>query len=133
MRSVAAEAPSAPPAGYNVCCTTSHGQSKEICAAGCWPHVTPMLEVLDTRCSTAGRQLHVDAAVSKMTAMLCFLPTFLLLSSCRRNDNLQARVTAKADKKRAKREKKLLRPGFEGRRSGFIPSPGGGGGGGSGT
>jgi hypothetical protein len=39
-------------------------------------------------------------------------------------------VTAKADKKKAKREKKLLRPGFEGRRSGFIPSPGGSGGGG---
>lgn len=50
---------------------------------------------------------------------------------CRRTDNLQARVTAKAEKKKAKREKKLLRPGFEGRRSGFIPSPGGGGGGGS--
>lgn len=50
----------------------------------------------------------------------------------KRTDNLQARVTAKADKKKAKREKKLLRPGFEGRRSGFIPSPGGGGGGGSG-
>ena len=39
-------------------------------------------------------------------------------------------MTAKAEKKKAKREKKLLRPGFEGRRSGFITSPGGGGGGG---
>lgn len=53
-------------------------------------------------------------------------------SCCRRTDNLQARVTAKAEKKKAKREKKLLRPGFEGRRSGFIPSPGGGGAGGRG-
>lgn len=54
----------------------------------------------------------------------CFLTHWPL--ACRRNDNLQARVTAKADKKKAKREKKLLRPGFEGRRSGFIPSPGSG-------
>jgi hypothetical protein len=34
----------------------------------------------------------------------------------RRRDNLQARVTQVKQKKIAKREKKLMRPGFEGRR-----------------
>jgi hypothetical protein len=43
--------------------------------------------------------------------------------NCRRQENLQARATAKADKRKAKREKKLLRPGFEGRREGFITKP----------
>ncbi|GBF94110.1 hypothetical protein Rsub_07097 [Raphidocelis subcapitata] len=47
----------------------------------------------------------------------------------RRKDNLAARSKTKLDNKKAKREKKLLRAGFEGRKSGFI-SPGGGGGGG---
>ena len=54
----------------------------------------------------------------------------------RRTDNLQARITGKVEKKKAKREKKLLRAGFEGRKEGFIgggknkgpegKSPGGG-------
>jgi len=39
---------------------------------------------------------------------------------CRRKDNLAARSTAKLENKKAKREKKLLRAGFEGRKSGFI-------------
>jgi hypothetical protein len=47
---------------------------------------------------------------------------------CRRKDNLAARTKTKLDNRKAKREKKLLRAGFEGRKSGFI-SPGGGGGG----
>jgi hypothetical protein len=41
----------------------------------------------------------------------------------RRRENIGARVTAKADKKKAKREKKLLRAGFEGRKAGFIATP----------
>jgi hypothetical protein len=39
---------------------------------------------------------------------------------CRRKDNLAARSTTKLENKKAKREKKLLRAGFEGRKSGFI-------------
>lgn len=39
---------------------------------------------------------------------------------CRRQENLQARITGKIEKKKEKRDKKLLRPGFEGRKSGFI-------------
>ena len=42
----------------------------------------------------------------------------------RRKDNLQKRSTQRVDTKKAKREKKLLRAGFEGRKAGFI---GGGG------
>ena len=38
----------------------------------------------------------------------------------RRNSNLQKRIDKKADTRKAKREKKLARPGFEGRASGFI-------------
>ncbi|GBF88742.1 hypothetical protein Rsub_01643 [Raphidocelis subcapitata] len=51
--------------------------------------------------------------------------------SLREADNLGARSKAKLDDKKARREKKLLRAGFGGRKSGFI-SPGGGGGGGGG-
>jgi hypothetical protein len=45
----------------------------------------------------------------------------------RRRANLQGRVDAKVEAKKAKREKRLLRAGFEGRRRGPIgtPSPGG--------
>lgn len=39
---------------------------------------------------------------------------------CRRKENLQARVQAKIDKKKSKRDKKLLRAGFEGRKAGPI-------------
>ena len=39
---------------------------------------------------------------------------------CRRQDNLQRRVDKKLDTKKARREKKLMRPGFEGRRDTFI-------------
>jgi hypothetical protein len=39
---------------------------------------------------------------------------------CRRKNNLAARANAKQEKKKAKRDKKLLRAGFEGRKSGFI-------------
>lgn len=38
----------------------------------------------------------------------------------KRKDNLQQRIDAKRDRKREKREKKLLRAGFEGRKKGFI-------------
>ncbi|RZC62570.1 hypothetical protein C5167_024321 [Papaver somniferum] len=40
-----------------------------------------------------------------------------------RNDNIQGRIQAKKAKKIEKREKKLMRPGFEGRRQGFINEP----------
>jgi hypothetical protein len=45
-----------------------------------------------------------------------------VLVSCnrRRKDNLAARSKTKLDKKKEKREKKLLRAGFEGRKEGFI-------------
>ena len=45
-------------------------------------------------------------------AMLC----------CRRTDNLTARSNAKLAKRKDKREKKLMRAGFEGRRDTFINS-----------
>eukprot|EP00775_Hariotina_reticulata_P003503 gene3503-3772_t len=38
----------------------------------------------------------------------------------KRKNNLAARANTKLDKKKAKRDKKLLRAGFEGRKSGFI-------------
>ncbi|KAK9807529.1 hypothetical protein WJX72_001705 [[Myrmecia] bisecta] len=38
----------------------------------------------------------------------------------KRTENLAARAQAKAEKKKLKREKKLLRAGFEGRKEGFI-------------
>ena len=41
---------------------------------------------------------------------------------CRRADNLKARVDTKLKNKKDKREKKLLRAGFEGRRDTFIGS-----------
>lgn len=41
----------------------------------------------------------------------------------KRRENIQARITGKKDSKKAKREKKLLRAGFEGRKQGFIASP----------
>ncbi|KAI3980121.1 hypothetical protein MKX01_034727 [Papaver californicum] len=40
-----------------------------------------------------------------------------------RNDNIQGRIQAKRAKKIEKREKKLMRPGFEGRKQGFINEP----------
>ena len=46
---------------------------------------------------------------------------------CRRTDNLKARTAAKVERRKEKREKKLLRPGFEGRRDSFIRSPSAGG------
>ena len=50
------------------------------------------------------------------------------LQCCRRTENLKARTTAKVERRKEKREKKLLRPGFEGRRDSFIRSPSAGGG-----
>lgn len=44
----------------------------------------------------------------------------MIITMRRRNDNLNKRVQAKMDKKKAKREKKLMRAGFEGRKAGFI-------------
>mmetsp|Transcript_14118 Transcript_14118/g.30627 ORF Transcript_14118/g.30627 Transcript_14118/m.30627 type:complete len:402 (-) Transcript_14118:522-1727(-) len=44
----------------------------------------------------------------------------------KRKENIQARVQGKLEKKKAKREAKLLRAGFEGRKSGFIGDKGGG-------
>ena len=41
-------------------------------------------------------------------------------AGCRRNANLQRRVDKKVETKKAKREKKLMRPGFEGRRDTFL-------------
>lgn len=46
---------------------------------------------------------------------------------CRRVGNLKARADGKIERKKEKREKKLLRPGFEGRKAGFIKSPASGG------
>lgn len=40
----------------------------------------------------------------------------------RRNDNLNSRASGKAERKKQKREAKLLRPGFEGRRAGPLGS-----------
>ncbi|MCL7028032.1 hypothetical protein MKW94_020256 [Papaver nudicaule] len=40
-----------------------------------------------------------------------------------RSDNIQGRIQAKKAKKIEKREKKLMRPGFEGRKQGFINEP----------
>ena len=45
----------------------------------------------------------------------------------RRTENLMARTAAKVERRKEKREKKLLRPGFEGRRESFIRSPSAGG------
>ena len=42
---------------------------------------------------------------------------------CRRKQNLQARTAGKLERRKEKREKKLLRPGFEGRRDSFIRTP----------
>jgi hypothetical protein len=41
----------------------------------------------------------------------------------KRKANLQGRIDAKKDAKKARREKKLLRAGFEGRKRGFILTP----------
>lgn len=41
----------------------------------------------------------------------------------KRKDNLDARSNAKVEKKKVRREKKLMRAGFEGRKSAFIASP----------
>lgn len=51
----------------------------------------------------------------------CLLCWLALLS--RRKENLAARATTKLENKKAKRDKKLLRAGFEGRKSGFINAP----------
>ncbi len=42
--------------------------------------------------------------------------------NCRRQENLQGRADTKKAKRVDKREKKLMRAGFEGRRSSFINS-----------
>lgn len=42
---------------------------------------------------------------------------------CRRKDNVAARAATKLENKKAKRDKKLLRAGFEGRKVGFINAP----------
>lgn len=42
------------------------------------------------------------------------------IHSCRRKENLQARIKAKQQKKVDVREKRLMRAGFEGRRDTFI-------------
>jgi hypothetical protein len=47
----------------------------------------------------------------------------------RRKDNLAARSATKLEKKKERRDKKLLRAGFEGRKAGFINAPKGGSGG----
>lgn len=44
----------------------------------------------------------------------------------RRKDNIQSRITGKLERRKEKREKKLLRAGFEGRRTSFISTPGSG-------
>lgn len=54
------------------------------------------------------------------------------LPLCRRTDNLQSRVDTKVANKKAAREKKLLRAGFEGRKTGFIGGGGKAAGGGAG-
>jgi hypothetical protein len=47
----------------------------------------------------------------------------LRLVICRRKDNLAARSAVKLEKKKERRDKKLLRAGFEGRKAGFINVP----------
>ncbi|PSC68647.1 surfeit locus 6-like protein [Micractinium conductrix] len=42
----------------------------------------------------------------------------------KRKDNIDTRVKAKQDRRKQKRENKLLRAGFEGRKAGFIATPG---------
>lgn len=41
----------------------------------------------------------------------------------KRKDNIDGRIKAKMDNRKARREKKLLRAGFEGRKAGFIATP----------
>ena len=48
------------------------------------------------------------------------LLTKVLCCMHRRKDNLKGRVDAKMQKKKDKREKKLMRPGFEGRRTAML-------------
>lgn len=48
--------------------------------------------------------------------------SYRILNSCRRTENLKARSDKKIQNKKDKREKKLMRAGFEGRRDTFIGS-----------
>ncbi|GAB4818093.1 hypothetical protein N2152v2_005139 [Parachlorella kessleri] len=41
----------------------------------------------------------------------------------KRKDNIEGRIKARQDRRKASREKKLLRAGFEGRKEGFIATP----------
>ena len=52
----------------------------------------------------------------------CTAVPYLAAARCRRADNLKVRTDTKLKNKRDKREKKLLRAGFEGRRDTFIGS-----------
>lgn len=41
----------------------------------------------------------------------------------RRKENIEGRIKARQDRRKARRENKLLRAGFEGRKQGFITTP----------
>ncbi len=51
------------------------------------------------------------------------LTCVVMLPACRRKDNIEGRIKARQDRRKASREKKLLRAGFEGRKEGFIATP----------
>ena len=46
----------------------------------------------------------------------------ICVTTCRRQENLKSRADTKKAHRVEKREKKLMRAGFEGRRSSFITS-----------
>ena len=52
-------------------------------------------------------------------------PACLTRHCCRRHDNIQGRIEKKKDKRKERRENKLLRAGFEGRKEGFIATTAG--------
>lgn len=67
--------------------------------------------------------------VPYVCALFCLLSSLVkgdpyvdLYFCCRRQDNLQGRADTKKANRIEKREKKLMRAGFEGRRSSFINS-----------
>ena len=50
-------------------------------------------------------------------------PCVVLPFAYRRKENIDSRIKARQDRRKASREKKLLRAGFEGRKQGFIATP----------
>lgn len=56
-------------------------------------------------------------------ALTCRLHLLTALAPCRRQENIEGRIKARQEKRKARRENKLLRAGFEGRKEGFIATP----------